>query len=420
LHLHHKNLLIDILNSVRIFIAALKISSASRTSSFREISLRETVVVFGFIFSFLNSANVFAVAGDTITSIATVNYAIGGVPGSNNASASFVEDRRVNFFVTESNGGSAVPVITDMNNAVMQFTVTNTGNTVHDFLLTAANTSPNPFATPADNFDPLAGTMQVFVESGVTPGYQLAEDTAVFIDELAVNVSRVVYIVADMPTQLIGDVAAVALIAQIAEGGVASVEGAAINADTNGNISPAGLFSNGATNMPAGIPNTISDSPLTMETVFNDPAGLNPEDISTDGAQDVAANGQHSDASAYQVMSPVSILKTVTVIDTVGGTDPHPGATLRYRLEVSVSGNTQVDNLIISDVVPANTSYTDGSILLNGVVQTDVNDSPVDYSRAIDILSKPVVSIEVDLSQGGAASVAPGTTNIIIFEVTID
>ncbi len=419
MHLQHKNLLIDILNSVRVFTAALKISFASKTSSLREIS-RETAVVFGLIFSVLNSANVFAAAGDTIISIATVNYAIGGVSGTDNASASFVEDRRVNFLVTEFNGGSAVPVISDMNNAVMQFSVTNTGNTVHDFLLTAANTSPNPFLTPVDNFDPLAGTMQVFVESGITPGYQLAEDTTVFIDELAVNASRVVYVVVDLPTQAIGDVAAVALIAQVAEGGTASVEGAAINADSNGNISPAGLFSNGSTNMPVGIPNTVSDSPITMETVFNDPAGLNPEDISTDGVQDMAANGQHSDASAYQVMSPVNILKTVTVIDTVGGTDPHPGATLRYRLEVSVSGNTQVDNLVISDLVPANTTYTDGSILLNGVAQTDANDSPIDYSRAIDILSKPVVSVEVDLSQSGSVSVAPGATNIIIFEVTID
>jgi len=415
LHLQHNNSLIDILNFARRVIALFKNSLLLKILSFSKL-----IVLFGFAFSFLNSTNVLAAAGDTITSIATVNYSIAGVPGSGNASASFVEDRRINFLVTEFNGGSAVPVVSNMNNAVMQFTVTNTGNTVQDFLLTAVNTSPNPFATPVDNFDPLAGTIQVFVESGVTPGYQIAEDTAVFIDELIVNDSRVVYVIADMPTQAINDVAAMALIAQIAEGGAASVEGAAINADNNGNVSPAGLFSNGSTNMSAGTANTISDSPLTMETVFNDPAGLNPEDVSTDGTQDIVANGQHVDAAAYQVMSPVNILKTVTVIDTVGGANPHPGATLRYRLEISVSGNTSVDNLVIADVIPANTTYTDGSIQLNGVAQTDVNDAPVDHSRAIDILSKPVVSIEVDLSQGGAVSVAPGVTNVIIFEVTID
>jgi len=415
LHLHHNNLLISIFTiariyTARVFVAAFKISTVPS----------KTVVLLNFTFLFLTSTNVFSAAGDTITSTATVTYAVGGVPGAGNASASFIEDRRVNFLVTEFNGGSAVPVVSDMTNAVMQFRIANTGNIVHDFLVTAVNTYPNPFATPIDNFDPLAGTIQVFVESGATPGYQVAEDTAVFIDELLINTSRIVYVIADMPTQVINDVAAVALITQIAEGGAAGVEGVAINADDNGNISPAGLFSNGSTNMPVGVSAIVADSPLTMETVFNDPAGLNPEDVSTDLNQDVGSNGQHADAGAYQVLSPVNILKTVTVIDTVGGTDPHPGATLRYRLDISVSGNTAVDNLLITDVIPANTTYSDDSILLNGVAQTDANDAPTDYSRAIDILSKPVVSIEVDLSQGGTVSVAPGVTNVIIFEVTIN
>lgn len=371
-----------------------------------------------FITSLFVTTNIFAAAGDSITSTATISYDIGGVPGTGNASASFLEDRLVNFIVTEDSGGMAVPVISDMTDAIMQFTVTNTGNDAQDFLLTAVNTAPNPFGVPADNFDPL--TIQVFAESGATPGYQAVEDTAVFIDELVSNIPYVVYVVADLPTQVIDDVSAIALITQIAEGGAVGSEGAAINADDNGHTSPAGVFSNGSTSVSAGTANTVVDSPLTMETVFNDPAGLNPEDVSTALVQDIAGNGQHSDTGAYQVMSPVSIIKTVTVIDPLGGADPHPGATLRYQLDVSVTGNTSVDNLVISDAIPANTTYTDNSIQLNAVAQTDANDAPVDYSRAIDILLKPVVSIEVDLSQGGTVSVAPGVTNVIIFEVTID
>lgn len=364
------------------------------------------------------TTNIFAAAGDSISNTATINYVIGGVPGTGNASASFLEDRLINFSVSEDNGSAAVPVISDMTDAVMQFTITNTGNGVQDFLLTAVNTAPNPFGLPADNFDPL--TIQVFAESGVTPGYQAVEDTAVFIDELVPNVPHVVYVVADLPTQVIDDVSVIALITQIAEGGVVGSEGLVINADDNGNISPAGVFGNGSTSVSAGTANTIPDSPSTMETVFNDPAGLSPEDVSTELVQDIARNGQHADTGAYQVMSPVAIVKTVTVIDPLGGTDPYPGSTLRYQLDVVVTGNTVVDNLVISDAIPANTTYTDNSIQLNGVAQTDANDAPVDYSRAIDILLKPVVSIEVDLSQGGTVSVAPGVTNVIIFEVTID
>lgn len=373
-----------------------------------------------FLSSLCISTNVLSAAGDSINATATINYLVGGVPAVGNASAEFTEDRRINFVVNEANGGSAVPVISDMTNAVMQFSITNTGNDTLDFLVTAINTSANPFATPIDNFDPLPGTIQVFVENGVTPGYQATEDTAVFVDELALNTTRYVYVIASMPTQISDDVSAIALIAQIAEGGAPDVEGEAINGDDNAHQSPAGVFSNGFTTMPAGSSNTTPDSPDSMETVFNDPAGLNPEDVSTDLKQDIVGNGQHSATAAYQLMSPVNIVKTVTVIDTLGGIDPHPGATLRYQLVVDVTGHTAVDDLVISDVVPENTTYTDDSIQLNAVSQTDVSDAPVDYSRAIDILNKPVVSIEVDLSLGGSVAVTPGSINIIIFEVTID
>lgn len=376
----------------------------------------KTPAFFAFIFTLSLSPNVFSAAGDSIFNTATIDYDVAGLSSSADATAVFTEDRRINFVVSDSNGGAVVPVITDMTDAVMQFTVTNMGNATNDFLLTALNTSPNPFGIPADNFDPLS--IQVFVESGATPGYQLAQDTSVYIDELIPTATKIVYVVADLPTIADDDVSAIALIAQVAEGGAVNIEGAPINADDNGRISPAGTFSNGGTGMLAGTSNTIVDAVATMETVFNDPAGLDLEDISTSVAQDIIGNGQHSDTGAFQVTSPVLITKSVTVIDTLGGTDPHIGATLRYQLVVSVSGNTAVDNLIITDLIPANTTYTSESIRLNGVVQTDLNDAPVDYSQANGV--SPVVSIEVDLSESSSVAVAPGVTNTITFEVTIN
>lgn len=361
----------------------------------------------------------FAAAGDLISNTVFITYDVSGLPGTVNATTSFTEDRRINFLVTESNGGAVVPVISDMTAAVLQFTVTNMGNDTHDFLVTAVNTAPNPFGLPADSFDPLPGSIQVFVESGLTPGYQVAQDVVAFIDELATNTSQLVYVVTDMPAVVADDVAAIALITQVAEGGTASVEGAAINADDNSRISPAGTYSNGATSVVAGSASSNPDT-SAMETVFNDPAGVAPEDVSTDLSQDVTGNGQHSDTGVFQVTSPVNLTKSMTVIDTLGGTDPHPGATIRYQIDVDVVGNSAIDNLLISDLIPADTTYTDDSILLNGVVQTDADDASTDFTHAIDILSKPVVSIEVDLSQGGAVSVTPGSTNTIIFEVTIN
>ncbi len=386
---------------------------------FKKMTFEKIFYIFIFLFTSLLTEKVFAAAGDSISGTATINYELVGTQKVETATAVFIEDRKINFNVTDLNGGASVQVISDLKNAILQFSVTNTSNSIHDFLLTAVNTTPNPYGLPEDNIDPLPGTIQVFVESGDTPGYQSAEDVEIYIDELLPNQAREVYVLADMPAANEDDVAAIALIAQAAEGNTADVEGAAINADDNSRISPAGVFSNGATVMPAGIPATNPGSPDSMETVFNDPAGLNPEDVSTDLNQDIMGNGQHSDAGAYRVTPPVKLTKSLTVIDTIGGTDPHQGATLRYQIEVVLGGNTSISDLIINDAIPENTVYTDGSITLNGIAQTDADDAPVDFSRAIDITSKPVTAIEVDLSRGGTVSVTPGENNIIVFDVTI-
>ncbi len=380
---------------------------------------KKIVATFLFLLLLFTADSVFAAADQDISATARIDYVISGVPGFNEDTAVFKEDRLINFVVAESNGGSAVPVISGMTNAIMQFTVTNTGNGVQDFLLLAVNSAPNPFGLPADNFDPV-GNLQTFVESS-TPGngYLVADDTAIFIDDLLPNETRIVYVLADMPAVALGDVASVSLIAQIAIGGVAG-EGAGINNDNNARTSPAGNgYSNGGTNVLAGTAVSGPDT-LATETVFNDPAGADPEDRSSDGVQDVIGNGQHSDTGAYQVMSPVNIVKTATVIDTQGGSDPHPGATLRYQLEVTISGNVAVDNLVITDVIPANTTYVDESIRLNGAVQTDADNTVVDFSKANTLPVKPIVSIEVDLSENNSIAVSPSTTNTIIFEVTID
>ncbi|HHJ36722.1 MAG TPA: hypothetical protein ENJ87_13250, partial [Gammaproteobacteria bacterium] len=228
-----------------------------------------------------------------------------------------------------------------------------------------------------------------------------------------------VYVVSDLPVIADSDVAAITLIAQVAEGGNAGVEGVVINSDDNGRISPAGVYSNGANNVAAGSSNSNPDT-LAMETVFNEPPGADPEDVGSDLSTDIAGNGQHSDSGAYQVTPPVILSKSVLVLDTLGGNDPHPGSTLRYTLNVEVVGNVAINDLVINDLIPANTTYTAGSMSLNGIAQTDAADAPADFSRAIDILSLPVTGIEVDLSQGGTVAVSPGVNNVIIFEVTIN
>ena len=369
----------------------------------------------------------FSAAGDVISNIATIDYVVKGnsfvlessptgnvqTGVGNGAATSFQEDRLINFSVISADA-AAVDVSSIQSSAFLTFTVTNNGNAPQDFLLTALNTSPSPL--DPDNFDPVS-PMQVFVEDGTnTGGYLLIEDAEVFIDELAVGSSATVYVVAAMPVTNVGDAAAVALVVQVADGGAVG-QGAAITNDDNGFISSAGSYSNGAVNVLAGIANSIADTP-GVETVFNDPAASNPEDIDSGGVQDVARNGQHSDVGVFLVQTAasasVALNKTVTVIDTLGGSDPHAGATLRYQIDVVVSGAGNINNLIVTDPIPANTTYTPTSLLLNGVAQTDANDTPADYS---EFNGNDIV---VDLSEGATISVAPGAPNLITFDVTID
>ena len=389
-------------------------------------SVRYSIVLSGVVILYFNPAHVHAAAGDTISNTATVDYVYQAVPltvesspvgnsntGVGNGTATtFIEDRLVNFTVTE-NTGAVVSVAPAQIGAVLSFTVTNNGNVTQDFLLTAVNTSPNPFAGLPDTFDPNA-PMRVFVENGTTPGsYQPLEDTAVFIDELAVGASSVVYVVVDIPVAAgATEISAVALVAQVATGGAVG-QGAVINNDHNGNISPAGTYSNGATNVVAGTITNIADT-TGLETVFNEPAGINPEDADSTGAvTDVIRNGQHSDTGAFEVSgSPVTLNKTVTVIDTLGGTDPHVGAILRYQIEVVIVGAGNVDNLVITDPIPVNTTSVDDSITVGGIVQTDLLDDPgVDFSTRI---GGSKGSIEVDLSENNTRVITAADSPITI------
>ncbi len=376
----------------------------------------------------LNSSSAFSAAGDIISNTATIDFVYNGtslvlessptgniLPGPGNGTpTSFTEDRLINFSVV-STDAAAINVSSLQSIAFLTFTVTNSGNAVQDFLLTAVNNASSPFVANVDSFDPVSPP-RVFVEEGSNAGFLLAEDTALFIDDLAVGATATVYVAANIPVTIVGDAAAVTLVAQVAEGGAVG-QGAVITNDDNGHISPAGVYSNGGVGVSAGIASPVVNT-SGLETVFNDSVALNPEDMDSNGVQDIRANGQHSDTGVFLVQAvaaPSLVLnKTVTVIDTLGGTDPHAGATLRYQIDVVIGGVININNLVITDAVPANTTYVASSLLLNGAVQTDAADAPTDYS---EFNGNDIV---VDLSQGGTVSVAPATSNQITFDVTID
>lgn len=314
-------------------------------------------------------------AGTTIQSAASATFEVGGAPLSTAAPASsFVVDRKANLAVTASNATYA-SVAAGSLSQVLPFLVANTGNDVQDFALSFAH-GADPFGG-TDNFD--AVSVQVFVESGATAGYQAAEDTAGYIDELAADAGRTVYIVADIPAaQANNDISAITLVAAARAGSTPGILG--------------GVLTETA----------APDAPNTIDTLFGDPAG----------DADVLQDAAHSDTSAYRVASVnLSLLKSAAVFDPYGGNRPQTGSTIRYTLSVTLSGTSSAAAVTVTDPLPLNTTYRPGTLRLNGVLLTDAADAD-----AGDVGGTAPAAVTVLV--GDMTSASPAQT--ITFEATID
>lgn len=94
-------------------------------------------------------------------------------------------------------------------------------------------------------------------------------------------------------------------------------------------------------------------------------------DLSTSHGTNAAAA-----SATLTVIPPLTVLKTSAVISDPfnGATNPKsiPGAVIQYTLVISNSGGSiAVDNVVMTDVIPANTTYVAGSLIVAGVAEDD-------------------------------------------------
>jgi len=275
-------------------------------------------------------------AGTLITNTATLSYSIGGIPATPivSAPASLQVDEIISLTLVWQDGGP-VPVASPDSNSPLTFLLTNTGNGNERFAFTRNN------LLGGDNYDPLTGSIgSIFLENGLAPGLQTSGANADTLYSAGVNdpdlladASRVVYVVSDTPASLVaGNTGLVALAA------AATTPGAA-----------------------GAAPGTTL-------------AGLG-----TGGVDAVVgtSQAQASSTGSYLVgVVTLSILKTVvSVLDPRGGTNIETGSVLTYRITVTLSGTGSVNNLIITDPLPAETVYVAGSMLVNGATRTDAVDA---------------------------------------------
>ena len=249
----------------------------------------------------------------SVVNTATVAFDVGAVAQTpiTSADSTFDVANKVNLTVVTTDL-ALVSVSPGATLGVLTFTVTNNGNSVQDYNLSGATLVgvADPFggAVP-DSFD--AAAYAVYAESGATAGYQAGEDTAAFIDELAVDGTATAYgVVSGSPaillTQAIDSVAVYALIANTHDGGAVGLGAETTNATTT-------------TVGACTVPNVLADLVA--------------------GDDDVAKDGAHSDRSAFVVASAViTIGKTVTTIwDPINfnaGQQAIPGALVTYVVTI--------------------------------------------------------------------------------------
>ena len=121
-----------------------------------------------------------------------------------------------------------------------------------------------------------------------------------------------------------------------------------------------------------------------------------------------ATGAASSDDGAYRVNNViVTFNKAASVASPFGGSSVVPGAIVTYTLTATVGGSGTLNNITVSDPIPAGTAYRPGTITLEGAALTDATDA--DGGRFTG------TGITVALGSVGA-----GSSRTITFQVEIE
>jgi uncharacterized repeat protein (TIGR01451 family) len=311
-------------------------------------------------------------AGTVISNLATVSYRIGsGAPSSATSNTVSLRVDEIIQPVLTWQDATPVAVSTPGSNAVLTFLLTNGGNGPEAFGLTRTN---GPAPLPLGNYTPLNGSVgSIYLESGALPGFQASGPNAdrLYVSgsndpALAPNASITLYVVSNTPgvaSNLHGEVLLSA--AALTVGAAGALPGTAL----------AGLGQGG-------------------------------------GFAVVGSSRAQAGATGGYITSGLGLAlnKTVLkVLDPRGTSVVMPGAEMTYQIVATLSGAGTASGLVITDPLPATTTYVAGSMVVDGLVQTDAADA--------DLAQFMAAAQTVSVSLGNVASPA----NVVItFRATIN
>jgi uncharacterized repeat protein (TIGR01451 family) len=315
------------------------------------------------LFALLLHTPVFAIgtsAGIDISNTVTVDYAIGGSSSSATDTVTFRVDEKVDVNLSWQDAAN-IGVSTPDANQALTYLLTNTGNGIDDYRLNVQNT------LGGDQFDPVL--VNIYLDANANGVYNPGVDTQYIFGTndpvLAADASLAIFVLNNIPASLNG-------------GDLGNSQLTATSNTISG--TPGASFANAGENNTAAVVG--------------------------------ASGGSSNDIGTYVVSNAtVSLIKSVVITDPLGGNQPMPGATLTYRIDVSVSGPGTATGVVITDPIPVNTTYTAGTLNLNTGALTDVIDGD-----AGDVGDTTANTVTVNL--GNVPPASPVQT--ITFEVIIN
>lgn len=105
-----------------------------------------------------------------------------------------------------------------------------------------------------------------------------------------------------------------------------------------------------------------------------------------------------------------------SVVNLTGHDPAQPGDVLRYRMTVTNKGDDPADQVVVTDNIPAGTTYVPGTLTVDGTVVSD--DAGDDVGEVLGTVVTVRVGEGADASTGGRVGV--GTSTTLTFDVTVD
>ena len=336
--------------------------------------------------------------GTSIVNNVNVNYQVGGVAQTQQTAAdTFVVDRKVIFSLAEQ-GSTTTTVSPGQTAQITTFVLSNTSNDTLDFTITPSQLVGGTAAHGgSDAFN--VTNLLVCRDAGPVPDgvCDSAPTATITIDNLAADTNTNILVVGDIPIGATnGQVAGVSL-----QAAALTSAGAAFTLVGDGVVNGAG----------------------TVETVFADAAK------SGNGGTSAARDGIDVATDDYTVSAALlSVFKSSRVISDGVSAGPNfkslPGAVVEYCISVTNAvGGATATNISISDLVPTNTTYSAGTIRVNGTVtspgagQTCAAGTVVTDAADADAGS---FGTPANTVAGSLTNITGGNSSALIFRVTLN